>query len=46
MRRSQSLGSGFIIDTAGIVVTIHVIENADEISVICPMMKVLRRHWP
>ena len=34
-RRAQSLGSGFIIDAAGIVVTNnHVIENADEISVI------------
>ena len=34
-RRAQSLGSGFIIDSAGIVVTNnHVIENADEISVI------------
>ena len=34
-RRAQSLGSGFIIDGAGIVVTNnHVIENADEISVI------------
>ena len=34
-RRAQSLGSGFIIDAAGIVVTNnHVIENADEITVI------------
>ena len=34
-RRAQSLGSGFIIDAAGIVVTNnHVIENADEISVV------------
>ena len=34
-RRAQSLGSGFIIDSAGIVVTNnHVIENADEISVV------------
>ncbi len=34
-RRAQSLGSGFIIDAAGIIVTNnHVIENADEISVI------------
>ena len=34
-RRAQSLGSGFIIDAKGIVVTNnHVIENADEISVI------------
>lgn len=34
-RRAQSLGSGFIIDATGIVVTNnHVIENADEISVI------------
>lgn len=34
-RRAQSLGSGFIIDADGIVVTNnHVIENADEISVI------------
>ena len=33
-RRAQSLGSGFIIDKAGIVVTNnHVIENADEITV-------------
>ena len=33
-RRAQSLGSGFIIDASGIVVTNnHVIENADEISV-------------
>ncbi len=34
-RRSQSLGSGFIIDTAGYVVTNnHVIDGADEITVI------------
>ena len=34
-RRAQSLGSGFIIDAAGIVVTNnHVIEGADEINVI------------
>ena len=34
-RRGQSLGSGFIIDTAGIVVTNnHVIDGADEITVI------------
>ncbi len=34
-RRTQSLGSGFIIDASGIVVTNnHVIENADKISVI------------
>jgi len=34
-RRAQSLGSGFIIDRSGFVVTNnHVIENADEISVI------------
>jgi serine protease Do len=34
-RKSQSLGSGFIIDTAGIVVTNnHVIDGADEITVI------------
>ena len=34
-RRAQSLGSGFIIDPAGLVVTNnHVIEGADEISVI------------
>ncbi|MEC7246608.1 MAG: trypsin-like peptidase domain-containing protein, partial [Pseudomonadota bacterium] len=34
-RRTQSLGSGFIIDSSGIVVTNnHVIENADKISVI------------
>ncbi len=34
-RRAQSLGSGFIVDSAGIVVTNnHVIENADEISVV------------
>jgi serine protease Do len=34
-RRAQSLGSGFIIDTSGIVVTNnHVIEGADEINVI------------
>ena len=34
-RRAQSLGSGFIIDASGIVVTNnHVIENADKISVI------------
>ena len=34
-RRAQSLGSGFIIDASGVVVTNnHVIENADEISVI------------
>ncbi len=33
-RRAQSLGSGFIIDTAGIVVTNnHVIENADQITI-------------
>ena len=33
-RQGQSLGSGFIIDDAGIVVTNnHVIENADEITV-------------
>ena len=32
---AQSLGSGFIIDASGVVVTNnHVIENADEISVI------------
>ncbi|WP_043359382.1 DegQ family serine endoprotease [Belnapia sp. F-4-1] len=34
-RRAQSLGSGFIIDTSGIVVTNnHVIDGADEINVI------------
>jgi len=34
-RKAQSLGSGFIIDDAGIVVTnYHVIENAEEIRVI------------
>ncbi len=34
-RRAQSLGSGFIIDPSGLVVTNnHVIEGADEISVI------------
>lgn len=34
-RRASSLGSGFIIDDAGIVVTnFHVIENAEEITVI------------
>ena len=34
-RRAQSLGSGFIIDAAGIVVTNnHVIDGADEINVI------------
>ena len=34
-RKAQSLGSGFIIDTEGIVVTNHhVIENAEEIRVI------------
>ena len=34
-RKSQSLGSGFIIDTAGYIVTNnHVIEGADEIKVI------------
>lgn len=34
-RRSQSLGSGFIIDKAGLVVTNnHVIEGADEVTVI------------
>jgi serine protease Do len=34
-RRAQSLGSGFIIDSSGLVVTNnHVIEGADEISVI------------
>jgi len=34
-RKSQSLGSGFIIDAAGIVVTNnHVIDGADEINVI------------
>jgi serine protease Do len=34
-RRAQSLGSGFIVDTAGIVVTNnHVIDGADEINVI------------
>ena len=34
-RRGQSLGSGFIIDTSGIVVTNnHVIDGADEINVI------------
>jgi serine protease Do len=33
-RRAQSLGSGFIIDTAGLVVTNnHVIDGADEITV-------------
>lgn len=33
-RRAQSLGSGFIVDASGIVVTNnHVIENADEIKV-------------
>ena len=33
-KRAQSLGSGFIIDEAGIVVTNnHVIENADEITI-------------
>ena len=33
-RRAQSLGSGFIIDKAGIVVTNnHVIENADQITI-------------
>ena len=32
----QSLGSGFIIDAAGFVVTNnHVIDGADEITVIC-----------
>ena len=34
-RKTNSLGSGFIIDAAGVVVTNnHVIANADEISVI------------
>ena len=34
-RRGQSLGSGFIVDTAGIVVTNnHVIDGADQINVI------------
>ncbi|SDB31887.1 DegQ family serine endoprotease [Belnapia rosea] len=34
-RRAQSLGSGFVIDTSGIVVTNnHVIDGADEINVI------------
>ncbi len=34
-RKSQSLGSGFVIDASGIVVTNnHVIEDADEITVI------------
>ncbi len=34
-RRSQSLGSGFVIDTAGLIVTNnHVIDGADEITVI------------
>jgi serine protease Do len=34
-RRAQSLGSGFIIDASGLVVTNnHVIEGADEVSVI------------
>jgi serine protease Do len=34
-RKAQSLGSGFIIDSKGIVVTnYHVIENAEEISVV------------
>ena len=34
-RKSQSLGSGFIIDASGIVITNnHVIEDADEINVI------------
>jgi len=34
-RRAQSLGSGFIVDTSGIVVTNnHVIDGADEINVI------------
>ena len=33
-RRAQSLGSGFIIDKAGIIVTNnHVIENADQITI-------------
>ncbi|HCD20488.1 MAG TPA: serine protease, partial [Alphaproteobacteria bacterium] len=33
-RRASSLGSGFIIDAEGIVVTnFHVIENAEEITV-------------
>jgi serine protease Do len=34
-RKAQSLGSGFIIDAEGVVVTnYHVIENAEEIRVI------------
>ncbi|MFN3449889.1 MAG: DegQ family serine endoprotease [Roseococcus sp.] len=42
-RRAQSLGSGFIIDPAGLVVTNnHVIEGADEINVILQDNTTLR----
>ena len=43
-RRASSLGSGFIIDEAGIVVTnFHVIENAEEITV---TLSSTRRYLP
>ena len=42
-RRAQSLGSGFIIDASGIVVTNnHVIEGADEINVVLQDNTTLR----
>ena len=45
-RRSQSLGSGFIIDPSGIVVTNnHVIDGADEITVTLHDGVMLRRRW-
>ncbi len=42
-RRGQSLGSGFVIDAAGIIVTNnHVIEGADEINVVLQDNTTLR----
>jgi serine protease Do len=42
-RRAQSLGSGFIVDPAGIIITNnHVIEGADEINVILQDNTTLR----